>query len=145
MQELTLVNLIPYIIGLTVAVVVIVALCLRNIKQAQDHEKLTKQYARELHHRKSSEVRLGKIGENLAPFTEGWPWDANNFRFLGNPVDGVQFNDDEIIFVEIKTGKARLSRSQKDFRDLVKKGKVSFVTFKITDGGTKLVREERKG
>jgi predicted Holliday junction resolvase-like endonuclease len=62
--------------------------------------------------RKSSEVRLGKIGENLAPFTEHWPWDANNFRFLGSPIDGVQFTDDEVIFVEIKTGNSRLSKGK---------------------------------
>ncbi len=62
-------------------------------------------------HRKNSEIRLGKIGENLAPFVKDWPWDPNKFRFLGNPIDGVQFNKDEIEFVEIKTGKARLSKS----------------------------------
>ena len=102
---------------------------------------LIKQYHKELHHRKSSEVRLGKIGENLAPFVKCWPWDANGFRFLGNPVDGIQFNDKEIIFVEIKTGGARLSKSQKKFKDLVNQGKVSFVTFKITEDGVKLIRE----
>ena len=106
-----------------------------------EKQKIQEKYNKELHHRKSSEVRLGKIGENLAPFTKEWPWDPNNFRFLGNPVDGVQFNDDEIIFVEIKTGGARLSRSQKTFRDIVKAGKVTFVTFKITDNGTKLLWE----
>jgi len=110
-------------------------------RQVKHTEALQKKYSKELYHRKSSEVRLGKIGENLAPFVKDWPWDPNRFRFLGNPVDGVQFNGDEIIFVEIKTGKARLSRTQKDFRDLVKAGKVSFVTFKITEGGTKLIKE----
>ena len=98
-----------------------------------------KKYERELHYRKSSEVRLGKIGENLAPFVESWPWNPKDFRFLGNPVDGIQFNDDEIIFIEIKTGSARLSRSQKNFRDLVRKGKVSFVTFKIAEDGCKII------
>lgn len=102
---------------------------------------LQEKYDKELHFRKSSEVRLGKIGENLAPFLNGWPWSARQFRFLGNPVDGIQFNDDGIIFVEIKTGKARLSKSQKKAKELVKQGKVSFVTFKITDDGTKLIRE----
>ena len=106
-----------------------------------ENAELIKQCNKELHHRKSSEVRLGKIGENLAPFVKCWPWDPNGFRFLGNPVDGIQFNEKEIIFVEIKTGKARLSKSQKKFRDLVNKGKVSFVTFKITEDGVKLVRE----
>lgn len=99
---------------------------------------LQEKYDKELHFRKSSEVRLGKIGENLAPFLNGWPWKARQFRFLGNPVDGIQFNDDEIIFVEIKTGKARLSKSQKKAKELVKQGKVSFVTFRISENGMEL-------
>ena len=109
-------------------------------KSKREVAKYKKKYEKEIHFRKSSEVRLGHIGENLAPFVEGWPWNPKNFRFLGNPLDGIQFNKDEIIFVEIKTGGARLSRSQKDFRDLIKAGKVSFVTFKITEDGVKLIK-----
>lgn len=132
-------------VGFCVMVVVVgaalVLLWFEWQKQKKETAKYKEKYSKELYHRKSSEVRLGKIGENLAPFVRDWPWDPNRFRFLGNPVDGVQFNNDEIIFVEIKTGKARLSRSQKNLRDLVKTGKVSFVTFKITEEGTKLVKE----
>jgi len=117
----------------------------KSKKELEEYKKenvaLIKQYHKELHHRKSSEVRLGHIGENLAPFTKCWPWDPNNFRFLGNPVDGIQFNEDEIIFVEIKTGGARLSKGQKQFKKLVEEGKVAFVTFKITEDGIKLIRE----
>jgi predicted Holliday junction resolvase-like endonuclease len=112
-----------------------------NEQQLIKDELLQEKYNKELHFRKSSEVRLGKIGENLAPFLNGWPWNARHFRFLGNPVDGVQFTDDEIIFVEIKTGKAVLSKIQKKTKELIKAGKVSFVTFKITDDGTKLIKE----
>lgn len=113
-----------------------------RVEYKKENVKLIKKYHKELHFRKSSEVRLGHIGENLAPFTKCWPWDPNGFRFLGNPVDGIQFNEDEIVFVEIKTGGARLSKSQKRFRDLVKAGKVSFVTFKITEDGTVLLKEK---
>lgn len=141
-------NLVAPYAALIIVILFIVWMYLKYDKQRSEYKKenvaLIKQYHRELHHRKSSEVRLGKIGENLAPFVKDWPWDPNNFRFLGNPIDGIQFNKDEIVFVEIKTGKARLSRSQKDFRDLVKAGKVSFVTFKITEDGTKLIKEEQR-
>lgn len=133
--------LIPLIMMLTICGVVIATLFSKLYKQRSMTKKFKDKHTRELHHRKSSEVRLGKIGENLAPFVKGWPWDPNNFRFLGNPVDGVQFNSDEIIFVEIKTGGARLSKSQKMFKNLVNNGKVSFVTFKITEDGTKLIKE----
>lgn len=88
-----------------------------------------------LSQKKSSEVRLGKIGEHIAPFLTGWPWDPNNFRFLATPVDGIQFTDDEIIFLEIKTGGSKLSKRQKEIRDLVDAGKVSFKTFLIDHNG----------
>jgi predicted Holliday junction resolvase-like endonuclease len=130
------------IIAAIVLTTVVQGLWNRWKKTKELAERYKEKYQKELHYRKSSEVRLGKIGENLAPFVQDWPWDPNNFRFLGNPIDGIQFNDDEILFVEIKTGKARLSKSQKDFRDIVKAGKVSFVTFKITEDGAKLLREE---
>lgn len=104
-------------------------------------EKLNITYLDELGHRKSSEVRLGRISESLAPFLDGWPWDPNSFRFLGNPIDGIQFNEDELIFVEIKTGKSRLSASQKWIKDLVTRGKVSFATFRITENGSNLIKE----
>jgi predicted Holliday junction resolvase-like endonuclease len=120
--------------------VAIPTIIITKIKKELD--KYKKKYERELHLRKKSEVRLGKIGENLAPFVSDWPWFPGNFRFLGNPIDGIQFNDDEIIFVEIKTGNARLSKSQKKFKNLVQEGKVSFVTFKIKPDGTHLVRAE---
>jgi len=133
-------NLVAPYVALIFAVFFALYLWVVHGREKQRAEEWKTKYEKTLFHRKSSEVRLGKIGENLAPFVEAWPWDPKNFRFLGNPIDGIQFNEDEIVFVEIKTGKARLSRSQKDFRNLVKAGKVSFVTFKITEDGVKLIK-----
>lgn len=103
---------------------------------------LEKNYNTVVSQKKSSEVRLGMIGEHMAPFLECWPYNPSNFRFLGAPVDGIQYNDDSIIFIEIKTGAARLSKSQRNIRDLIKEGKVYFETFRIDDSGAKLKREE---
>lgn len=106
-----------------------------DVKYVDCAEKLGKT----VHQKKSSEVRLGKIGENLAPFTDGWPWDPNNFRFLGSPIDGMQFTQDRIYLVEIKTGKARLSKKQARCKELVKQGKISFISYRIdTEGHTLL-------
>ncbi|RKZ99432.1 MAG: hypothetical protein DRQ47_11060 [Gammaproteobacteria bacterium] len=105
-------------------------------------ESLDESYKKLIHQKKSSEVRVGKIGENLAPFLNGWPYDPNSFRFLGNPIDGIQFANDKIRFVEIKTGKARLSASQKHIKELVKQGKVSFVSFRIGEDGCTLIEDE---
>jgi len=113
-----------------------------RVAAAEEIDKLNNKYDKLFHQKKSSEVRVGKIGENLAPFLNGWPYDPNTFRFIGNPVDGIQFADDKIRFVEIKTGKARLSASQKWIKDLVTQGKVSFVTFRIGEDGCTLIEDE---
>ena len=100
-----------------------------------------KNYSTILSQKKSSEVRVGKIGENMAPFLYDWPYNPSTFRFLGHPVDGIQFTRDEIIFIEIKTGKSRLTKSQKLARHLVNNGKVSFATFRISENGAELIKE----
>lgn len=88
--------------------------------------------------KRSSEVRLGKTVENVAPFFDEWPYDPSNFRFLGSPIDGVSFNDDEVVFVEIKTGQSRLSRSQLKIKSLVREGKVKFMTFRANEKGVNI-------
>ena len=69
--------------------------------------------------KKSSEVRLGLIGENFAPLINSFPYDHKKFRFLANPCDGVYFGDDEVVFLEFKTGNAKLSKSQKNIQDII--------------------------
>lgn len=91
--------------------------------------------------KKSSEVKLGLMAENFMPFIRDYPYDHKNFRFLANPVDGLQINDDSIVFVEFKTGGAKLSKSQKHIKDLVGKGKVRFETFRVDETGSSLKLE----
>lgn len=111
-------------------------------RQREKRKKAERAAQRMLSQKKSSEVRLGKIGENMAPFFLEWPYDPNKFRFLGNPVDGIQFEEDEVIFVEIKTGKARLTSSQKSVKQLVQEGKVRFATFRVGEDGCELKMED---
>lgn len=88
--------------------------------------------------KRSSEVRLGKTVENIAPFFTEYPYDPGNFRFLGSPIDGISFNDDEVVFIEIKTGQARLSKQQHRIKSLVKDGKVKFMTFRANEKGVNI-------
>ncbi|MBV5347776.1 hypothetical protein JZU46_06145 [bacterium] len=91
--------------------------------------------------KKSSEVRLGLMAENFMPFIRDYPYDHKNFRFLANPVDGIQVNDDSVIFIEFKTGGAKLSRGQKHIKELVSQGKVRFETFRVDEDGASLKLE----
>jgi predicted Holliday junction resolvase-like endonuclease len=111
-------------------------------KYKQKAKTAQSNFQRVLSQKKSSEVRVGKIGENMAPFLTDWPYNPNDFRFLGNPVDGIQFTPEEIIFIEIKTGKSRLTKSQRRARALVNAGKVSFATFRINEHGAAFVKDE---
>ena len=107
-------------------------------------EELQGKYATLMNQKKSSEVRLGQIGEHIAPFLHDWPWESKDFRFLGNPIDGIQFNENEVIFVEIKTGKSQLSKNQRVIRDLIKEGKIRWAVFRIGVDECSVKYEERK-
>jgi predicted Holliday junction resolvase-like endonuclease len=106
------------------------------------YQVLDGKYKKIVNQKKSSEVRLGKIAEHMVPFFGEWPYDPNNFRFIGSPIDGIQFTDKEIIFMEIKTGKARLTNSQKSVKQLVADGKIKFATFRVGEDGCNLKLEE---
>lgn len=64
------------------------------------------------------------FGEQWAPLLSGYPYDARRFRFLGSPVEGIQFEDDRIVFVSL--GAAPQEEAAR-VRDLVRAGKVEFV------------------
>ena len=74
-------------------------------------------------------IDRGLIAEQFAPFTKAFQkfgWNSQEFRFLGKPIDGVQFEEDEIVIVEFKTGNSKLSPKQVRIKELVGRGKVRF-------------------
>ncbi|MCX6818679.1 MAG: endonuclease [Candidatus Aenigmarchaeota archaeon] len=75
--------------------------------------------------------KYGRMTEQFLPFLESYPYDEQNFRFIGSPIDGVQFEDDKVIFIEFKAGNSGLTVKQKGIKDLIKKGKVEFKEFRI--------------
>lgn len=104
------------ILGLAVLVVVLFLLWRRAAQRASDH----------LFAKQSLSVKYGKMSEQFLPFLKDYPYDPQQFRFLGTPVDGVQFTDDGIVFVEFKSTDVPLSPRQKQVRELVKRGKIAF-------------------
>lgn len=69
--------------------------------------------------------------EQFAPFLADWPWDPKLFRFIGSPIDGLQFTPDGVVFVEIKSASSRLSPIQQQVRDHVEAGRVSWQEIRI--------------
>lgn len=95
-------------------------------KLADLNSELCKQIKLIKSQKKSSEVRLGQIAEQLAPFTNHFKYDPKKSHFLGQPIDYVIFEDDEIIFLEIKTGDARLVESQKKVKENIEQKRIRF-------------------
>ncbi len=101
----------------------------------------------------SRAVLKGKMAEQIAPMLPGftyWPSDA---RFLGNPVDYIVFNgyskakDDgygdaiidpplEIVILDIKKGKAGLTRGQQEIARALEEGRVRFEVVRVYDDGS---------
>lgn len=93
-------------------------LCIKKI------EKLTSE-------KQSLSTTYGKITEQFAPFMKNYPYHTQGFRFIGSPIDGIQFNDDQILFVEFKTNKSKLTNTQNKIKKLVSNGKIAWFEFKI--------------
>ena len=99
------------------------------------HKKVAvplKEEKKKVEERKRSLSSLyGKITEQFAPFMKSYPFDARRFRFIGSPIDGIQFEDDRIIFVEFKAANSRLTEEQKKIKELVENKKVEWYSFEI--------------
>ncbi len=102
---------------------------IEGLKATLEYEQ--EQYAKLIGQKKSSEVRTGKIAEQLAPFLHDYPFDPQVSRFIGDPIDLIVFSDDKITFVEVKSGKSQLSKKQRRIRDMIKAGKVDFLLYRI--------------
>ncbi len=70
--------------------------------------------------------KYGKMTEQFMPFLKDFPYDPQNFRFIGSPIDGIQFDEDKIVFIEFKTATSRMSDKQKRIAELVKDRRVTF-------------------
>ncbi len=94
---------------------------------AEETEKLKKI----VNQKKSSEVRLGHIAETLAPFLDQFDFEPEQCSFLGKPIDYVSFGDDEITFIEVKSGNSQLNSKQRTIRDQVKNKQVNWKEIRI--------------
>lgn len=84
-----------------------------------------------LSQKKSSEVRLGNIAETLAPFLDQFDFDPETCTFLGKPIDYISFGEEEITIIEVKSGKSQLNSKQRQIRDQIKAGLISWKEIRI--------------
>lgn len=79
----------------------------------------------------SLSTKYGKLSEQFMPFLKDYPFDPHRFRFLGTPIDGVQFEEDHIVFVEFKTNQSQLTTNQKKIIDNINNKRVFFKELRI--------------
>jgi len=75
--------------------------------------------------------KYGKMTEQFMPFLKDYPYDPQNFRFLGTPIDGIQFEDDKIILIEFKTSNSQLTERQRRIAEHIWQKKVEFQEHRI--------------
>ena len=95
-----------------------------------------KREPRKLSKKKRSMSSLyGRITEQFAPFMEEYPFDSKKFRFIGSPIDGIQFEEDGIYFIEFKAAGSVLTLQQKKIKELIERKKVGWHVFEVKNGG----------
>lgn len=87
------------------------------------------------HQKISADVKLGQKTETLLPFLNDFPYKDDYIVGMYNPIDLVVFKDDEVVFVEVKSGQSQLSAKQKQIRDNIKNGKVRFEVHRVNEKG----------
>lgn len=87
--------------------------------------------------KKSQAVTLGKVIEHLIPLFKNFPFNPQDLKFMGMPIDyivfdGMSLNKDilDIYFIEVKSGNSALSTIQKKIRDAVKDRRVHWIEFR---------------
>ncbi len=117
--------------ALSVAIVAAAVAMLIAVAQGVAIHRLRRRIRDSEARRRGGAARHGRTMEHLAPWAAQWPGNPRGFRFIGDPIDGVQFNDDGILIVEIKAGRGRLSPVQRRVRDHVQAGRVEWREIRI--------------
>lgn len=90
-----------------------------------------KQLQKLKHDKNSQSVRYGKISEQFMPFMKDYPYNPQNFRFIGSPIDGIQFEDNKIIIMEFKTSNSHQTEKQERIEQIVYDKKVYYEKIQI--------------
>ena len=84
-------------LGLCIALTVAIGYYFINRELNKTIKQKEEEFKKLLGQKKSSEVRLGQISENLAPFLDDFKYNPKRAHFLGQPIDYIIFEDDEVI------------------------------------------------
>lgn len=103
----------------------------RYIRLQESFDLSVRRYSELESQKRSSEVRLGLIAEQMAPYLSGFPCNTQDIHFLGQPIDYIGFDEKGVHFIEVKSGEAKLSPKQRKIRDDIQAGKVFWHVVKV--------------
>lgn len=88
---------------------------------------------------RSRAVLAGQFSEQLSPYLPDFPFKPTECKFLGKPVDFLVFSGlddkkvDEIVFVEVKSGKSNMNKTEKSVKDAVEHKRVRWEEYRVPD------------
>ena len=91
---------------------------------------------------KSRAVLGGQFSEQLAPYLPNFKYLPTECKFLGKPIDFLVFKGmdekkiDEVVFVEVKSGNAKLNQHEKNLKETIDKKRVRWIEYRIPEGLT---------
>ena len=115
-----------FLIGIIVGVIIAITL-IHKAAVYPLHKKIEKLTSEN----KTLQSSLDNRKQKLAVYKNKYPYSIENFRFIGTPIDGIQFENDQILFIKLKSGVAKLTTKQNKIKNLITEGKVHWFEFKI--------------
>ena len=120
-----------------------------KLRQVQEHQSENIRRARKESVAQSRNVLRGKMAEQFAPLLPGFVYLPADARFLGDPIDYVVFDgysalrdgkqkhpdDLEVVILDIKQGRSRLSEGQRAIAKAIEAGRVRFEVVRVTETG----------
>lgn len=94
----------------------------------------------------SHAVRTADMIENIVPLLPNLPYNSKNMHHLGKPIDYLYLNYEgtagaEIVFVEVKTAKAKETPRQKALLKAIIEGRVHYDLLQIDNNEVKITRK----
>ncbi len=92
---------------------------------------------------RSRAVLGGQFSEQLAPYLPDFEFLPTECRFIGKPIDFIVFKGmdekkiDEVVFVEVKSGNAKLNKHESNLKEAIDKKRVRWVEYRVPEELTK--------
>lgn len=87
----------------------------------------------------SRAVLGGQFSEQLSPYLPNFNYSPTECKFIGKPIDFICFkgmdekNITEVVFVEVKSGKSKVSPQEKNLKEAIKNKRVRWEEYRIPD------------